>query len=252
MEQSWRRPSSPEDSNARDGGSASNINLVYPSPVLLSSVSPELGNLPTANAHPVSGFNDEPPDLASSSGSDCDDYETHRLEQERAAAASRSAACAAAVRARRNIRRRLDVETDDDLETTPSASRQRSQAKVYGSDDFCPSQSNKRTPDVFGSDAYETESDEAEGTNTSQASSVRSRVIKTAWRVIKEYDRSKMEDATINEDIDQIMRDSLRDANFHAENVELKRETDRGYFKQAHVSPFTSACSFNYFASNVF
>ena len=71
------------------------------------------------------------------------------------------------------------------------------------------------------SDAYETESDEAEGTNTSQASSVRSRVIKTAWRVIKEYDRGKMEDAIVNEDIDQI-----RDANFHAENVELRRETN--------------------------
>ena len=147
--QSWSRPASPEGSNASVAGSASSISLVYPSPVLLPSVSPELSTLPTAIAHPVSGFNDEPPDLASSSGSDCDDYETHRLEQERAAAASRSAACAAAVRARRNIRRRLDVETDDDLETTPSASHQRSQPKVYGSDDFCPSQRNKRTPDVF-------------------------------------------------------------------------------------------------------
>ena len=113
MEQSGHRPSSPESLDASNGGSASSINLVYP----------ELGNLLTANAHPVSCFNDEPPELASSSGSDCEDYETHRLEQQRAAAARSSAARAAAVRARRNIRRRLDVETDDDLETIPSASR---------------------------------------------------------------------------------------------------------------------------------
>ena len=84
MEQeSGRRPSSPEGSDAGDSGSASSISLVYPSPVLLSSVGPELGTLPTAIAHPVSGFDEDPPDLASSSGSDCEDYETHRLEQER-------------------------------------------------------------------------------------------------------------------------------------------------------------------------
>ncbi len=40
-----------------------------------------------------------------------------------------------------------------------------------------------------------------------------------------------MDDIAIDDDIDQIMRDSLRDANFHAENVELRRPSDRVYFK---------------------
>ncbi len=45
-----------------------------------------------------------------------------------------------------------------------------------------------------------------------------------------------MDDIAIDDDIDQIMRDSLRDANFHAENVEHRRASDRGYFKLTHVS----------------
>ena len=106
MEQSGRRTSSPEGSDASYGSSASSINLIYPSPVLLSSVGPELGTLPTAIAHPVSlYFDEEPPDLTSSSGEDSDEYETYHLEQEHAAAAASSAARAAAVRVRKNIRR---------------------------------------------------------------------------------------------------------------------------------------------------
>ncbi len=47
-----------------------------------------------------------------------------------------------------------------------------------------------------------------------------------------------MDDIAIDDDIDQIMRDSLKDANFHTENVELRRPSDRGYFKLTHVSSF--------------
>ena len=47
-----------------------------------------------------------------------------------------------------------------------------------------------------------------------------------------------MDDIAIDDDIDQSMCDSLRDANFHAENVERRRPSDRGYFKLAHVSSF--------------
>ncbi len=36
-----------------------------------------------------------------------------------------------------------------------------------------------------------------------------------------------MDDQANKDDIDQIMRDSLRDANFHAGNVEQQRESDR-------------------------
>ena len=63
------------------------------------------------------------------------------------------------------------------------------------------------------------DSDDEEDTNTSQASSHTPRKIKTQWREMKVYEWSKMDDIAIDDDIDQIMRDSLRDANFHAENV---------------------------------
>jgi hypothetical protein len=55
---------------------------------------------------------------------------------------------------------------------------------------------------------------------------------------VKEYDRSKTENESITNDIDQIMRDSSSDENFHAENVEMIRESDRGYFRPTHVSSF--------------
>jgi hypothetical protein len=35
-----------------------------------------------------------------------------------------------------------------------------------------------------------------------------------------------MDDEAINDDNNQILRDSLSDANFHAENVEKRRESD--------------------------
>jgi hypothetical protein len=82
------------------------------------------------------------------------------------------------------------------------------------------------------------ESDDEEDTNTSQVSLHTPRKIKTQWREIKVYDRSKMHEEAIKNDIDQIMRDSLRDANFHPENVEARRPTDRRDFKLTHVSSF--------------
>ncbi len=71
------------------------------------------------------------------------------------------------------------------------------------------------------------DSDDEEETNTSQASLHTPRKIKTQWREIKVCDRSKTDDEAINDDIDQIMCDSLRDTNFHTENVEHRRPSDR-------------------------
>ncbi len=56
-------------------------------------------------------------------------------------------------------------------------------------------------------------------TNTLQASSHTPQKIKTQWQEIKVYDRSEIEDKAINDDIDQIVHDSFRDANFHAEKL---------------------------------
>ncbi len=82
------------------------------------------------------------------------------------------------------------------------------------------------------------DSDDEEQTNMSQVSLSTPRKTKTQWREIKVYDRSKMDAEAIDDGIDQIMRDSLRDANFHAENVELRRPSDRRDFKLTHVSSF--------------
>ena len=62
------------------------------------------------------------------------------------------------------------------------------------------------------------------------------RAIKVAWDFVKEYDRNKISDPAIFEDITQIMQNSLKDANLYSENVEQRLPTDLGYFKQSHVS----------------
>ena len=117
-------------------------------------------------------------------------------------------------------------ESDKEIVSRATASRQASGAKFCGSDDcYFPLSKKRREED--SSDDEVTDSDDEDETNTSQASSHTPRKIKTQWREIKVYDRSKMDDIAIDDDIDQIMRDYLRDANFHAENVELRRPSDR-------------------------
>ena len=84
-------------------------------------------------------------------------------------------------------------------------------------------------------DSQGTESDDAEEEDNSAR---KPRVIKVAWEFVKEYDRNKISDEAIFEDITQIMQTSLRDANFFSENVEQRLPTDMGYFKQTHVRLF--------------
>jgi hypothetical protein len=171
--------------------------------------------------------------MASSSGSESDDEEQNIRARQKAQASSD--ARAAAVRARRNIRRGFADDFDEEIVSRAFASRQASGAEFYGSDDcYYPPSKKRREED--SSDDEVMDSDDEKETNTSQASSRTPRKIKTQWREIKVYERSKMDDIAIDDDIDQILRDSLRDANFHAENVEHRRGSDRGYFKLTHVS----------------
>ncbi len=157
--------------------------------------------------------------MVSSSGDDSEDDE--QINRVRRAAQASSAARAASVRARRNIRRGFADESDEEIVARASALRQASGAKLYGSDD-CYFPLSKKRIEEDSSDDEVMDSDDEEETNTSQASSHTPRKIKTQWRETKVYDRSKMDDEAVDDDIDQSMCDSLRDANFHAENVELR------------------------------
>jgi hypothetical protein len=233
-----------DGSDDGSNGSANYDGVVVPSPVLPSSHdSPELGVLPSASTPHVSGFDEDPPGMVSSSGSESDE-EVHNDRARRAAQAS-SDARAAAVHARRNIRRGFANDSDEQNDSRASASRRASRAELYGSDD-CYHPPSKKRREEDSSVEEDMDSDDEEDTNTSQASSRTPRKIKTQWREIKVYDRSKMHEEAIKNDIDQIMRDSLRDANFHPENVESYRPSDRGYFKLTHVSSFICPRRFHF------
>jgi hypothetical protein len=231
-----RSPSCDGSDDGSDDSANYDDAVVVPSPVVLSSEgSPELGYQPCARAPHVSGYDDDPPDMASSSGSESDDEEQNIRARQKAQASSD--ARAAAVRARRNIRRGFADDVDEEIVSRASASRRACGTTFYGSDD-CYQPPSKKRREEDSSDDEVMESDDEEDTNTSQASLHTPRKIKTQWREIKVYDRSKIDDEAIKDDIDQIMRDSLRDANFHPENVEARRPTDSIFFKLTHVSSF--------------
>jgi hypothetical protein len=155
-----------------------------------------------------------------SSGNESDDEE--QITRVRREAEASSDASAASVSARRNIRLGFANESDKEIVSRATASRRASGAKLYESDDcYFPLSKKRREEDSSNDNVID--SDNEEETNSSQASSRTPHLERsTQWREIKVYDRSKIDDIATDDDIDQIMRDSHSDANFHAENVELR------------------------------
>ena len=119
---------SPSSDGSDDGSDGS---VVYPSPVVPSSEgSPELGFQPSASTPHVSGFNEDPPGMVSSSGSESDDdFDEEQNTRARRKAQASSDARAAAVRARRNIRRGFADDFDEEIVSRAFASRQASGAE---------------------------------------------------------------------------------------------------------------------------
>ncbi len=165
--------------------------------------------------------------MVSSSSDDSEDEQIHLLRRELSAAQASSATRAAAVRARRNIRLGLADDSDEAMDAGAFTSRRASGAKLHGSDDCYIPLSKKRRVFEDSPDDEVMDSDDEEETNTSQASLHTPRKIKTKWREIKVCDSSKTDDEAINDGIDQIMCDSLRDTNFHTQNGEHRRPSDR-------------------------
>ncbi len=80
------------------GCSAIYDETVVPNPVFPSSEdSLELGSQPSARAPQVSGFDDDPPGMVSSSGDDSEDENINRMRRESIAAQVSSAALSAPV-----------------------------------------------------------------------------------------------------------------------------------------------------------
>ena len=250
------RPSSLDGSYSSDSGSASGADLVIPSPNLLSSVSPELGTQPGQSAQPALADGDEPGDLVSSSGEEEDERPrdepgdlvsssgeeederprfTYYGQREREALDASRAAHAAAVTARRRMRLRL--EDDSDEEEPSSSTRPHARSKVHVADDLRASSKKRAQVVDDDQDPQGTESDESEEEEQDRARTPRR--IKVAWEHVKDYDRNKIPDVSIFEDISQVMQNSLKDANFYSENVEQRLPTDMGYFKQTHVRLFS-------------
>ena len=229
-------PSSLDGSYSSDAGSDSGADLIIPSPNLPSSVSPELGTQPGQSAQPAIVYDDEPGELLSSSGEEEDESPryTYYGQREREALNVSRAARAAAITARRKMRLRLDSDSEEE---EPSSTRPPSRSKVHVVDDLR-AQSKKRAQVVDDEqDSQGTVSDESEQEKEEEekATSSTPRRIKVAWEFVKDYDRNKISDEAIFEDITQIMQNSLKDANFYSENVEQRLPTDMGYFKQTHV-----------------
>ncbi len=133
----------------------------------------------------VSGCEECPPDMVSSSGEESEEELLYCSRQVRNAAKARSAACAAraaAARVQKNIRHGFADDSDEDLETRASVSRRESVSKTNGSDDVCTSLKKKRRSAHVLSDAEATESDDEEEPNSLQVSLRTPQKIKNQWR----------------------------------------------------------------------
>ena len=80
------------------------------------------------------------------------------------------------------------------------------------------------------------ESEQAETDEEQQLSSGRKRVYKTNWSVVSSWSKDRIQEAEIRREVDAIMEKSLKDAGYRAEHVSKTKETDRAYWKEAHVS----------------
>ena len=69
------------------------------------------------------------------------------------------------------------------------------------------------------------------------------RVITTSWKEIKVWSKSRHQLSDIDREIDGIMAQSLKNAGYHAEHVSKSKETDRAFWKEAHVSQLFSLTS---------
>jgi hypothetical protein len=63
----------------------------------------------------------------------------------------------------------------------------------------------------------------------------RRRHFHTQWQHVKQWSKDTHQDAEINRNIDAIMEQSLKDAGYRAEHVSKTKDTDRAYWKEAHV-----------------
>ena len=70
------------------------------------------------------------------------------------------------------------------------------------------------------------------------------RIINTSWTEIKVWSKSRMQLSDIDREIDAIMAQSLKNAGYHVEHVSKSKETDRAFWKEAHVSQFLSIFCF--------
>ena len=69
------------------------------------------------------------------------------------------------------------------------------------------------------------------------------RVITTSWTEIKVWSKSRMQLSDIDREIDAIMAQSLKNAGYHVEHVSKSKDTDRAFWKEAHVSQVLSIFS---------
>ncbi len=127
----------------------------------------------------------------------------------------------------------LDDDSDEESQPQVDARRRHSRTKVHDFD-YWRVPAKKQGQDVDDEqDSQGTMSDERELEGNSASSAIKPQVFKVSWNYhdVKDYDRNKVSVEASYEDIAQITQDSLKDANFYAENVEQRLPTGLGYFK---------------------
>ena len=135
------------------------------------------------------------------------------------------------IRKRRMKRLGYSLDDDSDSASCPSPKKQKTPYRQLDMPQhFTPPRKQKVV--VPASD----ESEQAETDEEQQLSSGRKRVYKTNWSVVSSWSKDRIQEAEIRREVDAILEKSLKDAGYRAEHVSKTKETDRAYWKEAHVS----------------
>lgn len=165
---------------------------------------------------------------------------------------------------RRKLKRRGIVDDDEEDDFDPKVRSTLNEHKVRflrlaSQDDSTPSRQKSKSllPDSVEESEENDDVAEDEDEGDSQLVTPR-RVYNTNWVEVKRWSKDETQKAQINREIDGILEHSLKNAGYRKEHVAKTKDSDRSYWKEAHVIfllfllCISSICNFSLLESSNF
>jgi hypothetical protein len=136
-----------------------------------------------------------------------------------------------------------DEEISDEYESELSPTRKRQKTpfrKLSMPSEFTPPRNHSKV--LVRDSEDEVTAEDEDYVEEFQNSVTPKRLYHTNWVEVKRWSKSRMTMSEINREIDALLSQSLKNAGYLTEHVSKTKETDRAYWKEAHVS-FSCMCN---------